>query len=458
MALDYSSIGPQTIFRHLKSYPHRQRSPRKRLIACFYARRMLVTTTRSWLPPLFAETARGEESIPEADLYRYTRQRWLTNERNELAKRHLDFSLPHLLEIAVKACEGASNCIKVLKLTEGLHNKAFLLSMDNGREVVAKLPNPCAGPAQYTTASEVATRKMLREDFGIPSPRVLSWSSDARKSPVQAEYILEEKAPGVRLGALWSTLPWKSKLRILDQVVEFDQSLTSVQFEKHGCIYFKDNLLQLTNKADAVQFTTDRQGLNLDHIIDWQSVTVAPLFYQSGVHRAFRHYKNVAQGWVLPEKPGNFDQLPPDEQAKIDRDMKSEKIHKYYELQTFKNAPLHWEYLSQPTVPVLRKPVWLVTGKEIFGEDSECPITFTKEELEAHDKEEEIYDGVGKILTMFRDLGILPADGMVIPEDYDTAVENSRQYKQIFLNSAETEEEKELYDKIWPYQDLSDEP
>lgn len=33
--------------------------------------------------------------------------------------------------------------------------------MDNGTEIVAKLPNPIAGPAYYTTASEVATREFV---------------------------------------------------------------------------------------------------------------------------------------------------------------------------------------------------------------------------------------------------------------------------------------------------------
>lgn len=50
---------------------------------------------------------------------------------------------------------------QILKCVEGLHNKAFLLTMDNGMEVFAKLPNPNAGPARFTTASEVATRQLV---------------------------------------------------------------------------------------------------------------------------------------------------------------------------------------------------------------------------------------------------------------------------------------------------------
>lgn len=50
---------------------------------------------------------------------------------------------------------------EILKCEEGLNNKAYLLTMDKGSEVFTKLPNPCAGSAFYTTASEVATREFV---------------------------------------------------------------------------------------------------------------------------------------------------------------------------------------------------------------------------------------------------------------------------------------------------------
>jgi hypothetical protein len=51
--------------------------------------------------------------------------------------------------------------VKLLKCIEGQYNKAFLMTMDNGAEVLARIPNPNAGPAFYTTASEVATRHFV---------------------------------------------------------------------------------------------------------------------------------------------------------------------------------------------------------------------------------------------------------------------------------------------------------
>lgn len=52
---------------------------------------------------------------------------------------------------------GASRCVSIKKYPDGMFNKALLMSMDDGREVIAKVPNPNAGVPHFTTASEVAT-------------------------------------------------------------------------------------------------------------------------------------------------------------------------------------------------------------------------------------------------------------------------------------------------------------
>jgi hypothetical protein len=45
---------------------------------------------------------------------------------------------------------------------DGMANKVFLMTMGDGREVVAKVPNPNAGVPHFTTASEVATMDFVR--------------------------------------------------------------------------------------------------------------------------------------------------------------------------------------------------------------------------------------------------------------------------------------------------------
>lgn len=59
---------------------------------------------------------------------------------------------------------GASQCISIKKYPDGMFNKAYLMTMEDGQEVVAKVPNPNAGIPHFTTAGEVATM-----DFVSPS-------------------------------------------------------------------------------------------------------------------------------------------------------------------------------------------------------------------------------------------------------------------------------------------------
>jgi hypothetical protein len=90
------------------------------------------------------------------DFHRYTRGRFVCDEAQNMAKRCVDFNIQELQNIAAHATDSKS-CVNFEKLSEGQNSKAFLLTMDDGAQVVAKLPNPCGGRPHFTTASEVAT-------------------------------------------------------------------------------------------------------------------------------------------------------------------------------------------------------------------------------------------------------------------------------------------------------------
>ena len=95
--------------------------------------------------------------------------------------------------------------------------------------------------------------------------------------------------------------------------------------------------------------------------------------------------------------------------------------------------------------------------EDLFADSpTPCPITFTQKEIELHAEEETNMDGIGQVLTLFRDQGVLPIDGMVDLKDYETAVENSRKFKQVSLGTAENDKERALYSKLWTYQDPED--
>jgi hypothetical protein len=97
------------------------------------------------------------ENVPENDIFTYKAQRWLWNESDQLRRRYLEFDLKALVRVAEDAVGSEANCVEVTKLPEGNFNKTFLVTMHDGHQLIARLPNPNAGRAHYTTASEVAT-------------------------------------------------------------------------------------------------------------------------------------------------------------------------------------------------------------------------------------------------------------------------------------------------------------
>jgi hypothetical protein len=74
----------------------------------------------------------------------------------------------------------------------------------------------------------------------------------------------------------------------------------------------------------------DPESYKITPIVDWQSTTAAPVFFQCSVLTMFRHSKPVRDGWVVPEQPSNFDTVDEEEKFQINENLESKTIHKYY--------------------------------------------------------------------------------------------------------------------------------
>ena len=112
--------------------------------------------------------------------YRYKSGRWLWEEPAQLSSRYVQFNVAELAQIAARSI-GASSCVEIEKLPEGNFNKTFLLTMDDGNEVIAKVPNPNSGRPHFTTASEVATMDFVRNSSLICSAVVINITLAGKK-------------------------------------------------------------------------------------------------------------------------------------------------------------------------------------------------------------------------------------------------------------------------------------
>ena len=106
------------------------------------------------------------------------------DEAENLQKRKVQFDMNELAKVA--AASIGAQCTSIKKYPDGMFNKAFLLSMDTGQEVVVKVPNPNAGVPHFTTASEVATMDFVWTSQA-PSLRVADMTEFR-----QGEYLIHQ--------------------------------------------------------------------------------------------------------------------------------------------------------------------------------------------------------------------------------------------------------------------------
>ncbi|KAK2825770.1 hypothetical protein FQN49_007382 [Arthroderma sp. PD_2] len=210
-----------------------------------------------------ASTARpsshGVSHWEDESFYLYTDGRWLYNEKRQLADRSVRFNMTELVRAAA-ASQGCdiSSCVKVEKLPEGDFNKAFLITMRGGNQVVAKVPNRNAGLPFYTTASEVATMDFARNLVGVPLPKVYAWNPHTAGNSVGAEYIIMEKANGVLLSSKWPLMNKKQKVKLIKNVVSLEKSVLARQFEHIGSIYYESDLDSVSHNQNF--FNTPYKG------------------------------------------------------------------------------------------------------------------------------------------------------------------------------------------------------
>ncbi|KAK2734458.1 hypothetical protein FQN57_001693 [Myotisia sp. PD_48] len=175
--------------------------------------------------------------IRHRELFEYTNGRFLVNEKYELAKRYVKFDVDGLCKV-VSSLPTISSPVSRIDKMEGGFNKALLLTMDNGMELIAKLPCPNAGPLRYNTESEVAVLEFVRSSTSIPAPKVLAWNSDP-KNPVGAEYIIQEKAAGKQLFDVWGEMNEPTKFKLIRNLCQLEAELAKIKLPAFGNLYFR---------------------------------------------------------------------------------------------------------------------------------------------------------------------------------------------------------------------------
>ncbi|KAL4907718.1 kinase-like domain-containing protein [Aspergillus multicolor] len=437
-----------------------------------------------------------EVPIQEVDLFRYQRYRWLDDDAKSQAVRYREFNVHALLRVAAELVDQQGlTCSKIRKRVEGQYNKAFVLTMSNGREVVARLPIP------------------MQDQRSIPllpkwrrATLVLASSSDATNA-VGAEFIIEEKVPGHPLGGLWAQMPTPAQLGIIDQLIDVEKKLASVSFTKHGTSLLEyalaigetelqwaesyavprinshrsieepetsEQYIQLLQQyleiapyllsglqESTLRNTLSHSDLHLDNIfidpttnqitaiIDWQSAAVAPLALQPFHPQMPELSLNPASDEQPQQEESLLDYYYQKAKAAGLPRRPSQDLYFRVRISPMTHITGYWErhdlfFLRQSLISV-------IAGDNFYPIGTLCPITLTREKLQAHRRESDLISGIAGIIRQLNEQGHIPIGEMVPAEQYDNARALSEYFKREFMDLAEDDEKRALHEAIWPY-------
>ncbi|KAI4248612.1 MAG: hypothetical protein L6R42_009233, partial [Xanthoria sp. 1 TBL-2021] len=212
-----------------------------------YLARVRLICQRRWAnfaPSVFARMS-SHSNVPtegvDDRLYRHTSYRWIYNENLRQAERYFEFNVKGLKAVTARAINRREeDVVSIQKLAEGGHNRTFTLTMQDGLELIARMPYPKTVPKKYATASEVATMDFVRL-HGVPVPQVYDYSITSQNC-VGAEYMIMEKVGGKLLWEYWDVLTPQGRNKIIEQIVNMEATLFSINFPASGSIYYKKDL------------------------------------------------------------------------------------------------------------------------------------------------------------------------------------------------------------------------
>ncbi|KAI9507088.1 kinase-like domain-containing protein [Russula earlei] len=175
------------------------------------------------------------------DIFNYTSGRWVYNDALRHKERTLAFDVDGLRRLAAESVnQSPDDVVSLSKLSEGGFNRTFIITLRDGRQMVARIPYPITVPKYYTVASEVATIEYLRSS-GLPAPEIYGYSPDSDNAAGTA-YILMEFVQGSKLSDVWPGLDDQEVISVVRKLTQLESRMMSLSFPAGGSLYFTKDL------------------------------------------------------------------------------------------------------------------------------------------------------------------------------------------------------------------------
>lgn len=211
----------------------------------------------------------------------------------------------------------------------------------------------------------------------------------------------------------------------------------------------------------------DPETMEIKCIIDWQSASVSEPYFQHS-------YPPMLSPITFTIKNDDREAIALGEDPEVEKFLRRlPNLCSHYQTLKRKNSPKRWDATHHANRHFLTKFMSSITGSWTrdngfslchdliaVAKDWEnttpmgipCPLHFTEEDFISHRRDLQVVAELAQILEQLEQASIIPNGGKVLVDDFDRALEASRSVKAWFVGKGESEKERGLNAKVWPYQ------
>lgn len=221
-------------------------------------------------------------------------------------------------------------------------------------------------------------------------------------------------------------------------------------------------------------FVSETEPSKIVSLIDWQSISVSPLFLQARWPIFLEPPDDYVKGFVHPQLPSDFETMDEEDKGLATYKFKQASRTKAYETSTYlKNRDAY----NAMNVPRVFRELFIRCG-EVFEEGVEplraclieisqsweqlklpgtCPFSFTPNETSSHDIAFEEYEEFHRVRKFALEYLDTDSEGWIAPAmDFDEKqAQNKALFEYYLENLADGKSRKELL-RIWPFSESLD--
>ncbi|TVY49459.1 hypothetical protein LOCC1_G000575 [Lachnellula occidentalis] len=221
-------------------------------------------------------------------------------------------------------------------------------------------------------------------------------------------------------------------------------------------------------------FVSETEPSKIVSLIDWQSISVSPLFLQVRWPVFLEPPDDYVKGFIHPQLPRDFESMDDNDKELATYRFKQASRTKTYETSTYLSNRAAYNAMN---IPRVFRELFIRCG-EVFEEGVEplraclieisqlwerlklpgtCPFSFTPDEISAHDISFEEYEELHRVRKFALEYLGTDSEGWIAPAmDFDEKVAQNEELFEYYLGNLAEGKSRESLLRMWPFSESLD--